>query len=400
MGVKINGVGCSLIDYLYTDIDFTDPSLEKFFSLKPGDGGITPGKLVFSEEFEAFAQTPFLDAVEVITRGREPDSINIGGPAIVALINASQLLWGKGDAINFYGAMGHDETGDKIIEILSGTSVNIDHYHRTDGISPSTIVLSDPAYDDGNGERAFINNIGAAWNLTPESLDNDFFGADVLLFGATGLTPAIHDNLTVLLKRGREQNCINVVTTVFDFRNEMKDPENRWPLGESDESYQYIDLLITDREEALRLTGENSIPAALSSFSGMGTSSAIVTSGAEEIHFYSKGGLFAPHSPSTLPISGQVGRELREGTIKGGDTTGCGDNFAGGVLASLAEQVEERKEGLDLTAACSWGVVSGGFTCFHVGGMFHEKTPGEKRETIQPYYESYMKQIGAGGGRI
>jgi len=93
-----------------------------------------------------------------------------------------------------------------------------------------------------------------------------------------------------------------------------------------------------------------------------------------------------------MPVSERVIREMKD--YQGGDTTGCGDNFAGGVIASI---VDQRYRGLrfpDLKEACSWGVVSGGFACFYMGGTWFEERPGEKLEKIVPYYESYREQIG------
>jgi hypothetical protein len=49
---------------------------------------------------------------------------------------------------------------------------------------------------------------------------------------------------------------------------------------------------------------------------------------------------------------------------------------------------------VDLTEACIWGIVSGGYTCFYMGGTYLEKTPGEKAGLITPYYEQYKRQIG------
>jgi sugar/nucleoside kinase (ribokinase family) len=76
-----------------------------------------------------------------------------------------------------------------------------------------------------------------------------------------------------------------------------------------------------------------------------------------------------------------------------GDTTGCGDNFVGGVLLSMIMQLEDRKELLDLVEACSWGVVSGGAACFYMGGTYAESEKGEKLSLISPYLKAYNKQI-------
>jgi sugar/nucleoside kinase (ribokinase family) len=92
-----------------------------------------------------------------------------------------------------------------------------------------------------------------------------------------------------------------------------------------------------------------------------------------------------------MPVSRRVVEENR--SYKGGDTTGCGDNFVGGVIASVVSQKYNGSDHPDLHEACCWGIVSGGFTCFYTGGTWFEEKPGEKLERIKPYYESYRQQI-------
>ena len=57
--IKISGTGCGLVDYLYLGVSFYSAEFRKFLSRKPGDGGLSPGKLVFTEELEAFAGIPY-----------------------------------------------------------------------------------------------------------------------------------------------------------------------------------------------------------------------------------------------------------------------------------------------------------------------------------------------------
>ena len=52
--IIISGAGCALADFLYTDISFNSPGFKKYLSKNPGDGGLSPGKLVFNEELEKF----------------------------------------------------------------------------------------------------------------------------------------------------------------------------------------------------------------------------------------------------------------------------------------------------------------------------------------------------------
>ena len=115
-----------------------------------------------------------------------------------------------------------------------------------------------------------------------------------------------------------------------------------------------------------------------------------------------------------MSVSAAVGKALQEG--KKGDSTGCGDNFAGGVIGSLARQKtlsdfplqgenkdtklsatspykrEDERGPFDLIEACRWGIVSGGFACFYYGGTYLEQKVGEKLSHLQELYDQYLEQ--------
>jgi len=389
--IIVSGVGCCLVDLLYNNIDFHSDLIRPYLSEARGDGGLTPGKLVFQEEFENYCGQPITEVLKKITAGRDHDKINIGGPSIVSLINLAQLTGKEKCEVRFYGRGGNDDIGEYLLNALKRTPVVLKDYKLTGNRTPSTVVLSDPNYDKGHGERMFINSIGAAWDFGPDELDDDFFSSDIVVFGGTALVPHIHDNLTLLLKKAKSTGCITVVNTVFDFRNEKKNPLKKWPLGESDDSYSYIDLLITDQEEALRLSGENDPVPALDFFRKNKVSSVIITNGSRNVVAYSDGRFFGYSDVVEMPVSQRVIDEIRN--YREGDTTGCGDNFVGGVVASVVGQLFDGNKIPDLVEACCWGVVSGGFTCFYMGGTWFETETGEKLKKIKPYYESYRKQI-------
>ena len=393
--IEVTGVGCCLVDYLYNNITFTSETFSKYLSKRSGDGGLTPGQLVFAEEFEKFSNQNFESAIREITHGKPPDKVNIGGPGIVALIHAAQMLENTGCRVRFYGGRGADEAGEYLQSSLAKTPVNIDNYKPVNGATPSTVVLSDPGFNEGTGERIFINSIGAAGNYLPEYLDDRFFASDVVVFGGTALVPAIHDNLTELLVRAKANGCVTVVNTVYDFRNQKANPGKKWPLGKSDESYRNTDLLITNHEEALRLSGKSKLKEAMQFFGNLGTGAVIVTNGAKNITlFAAKSSIFGETGLTEMPVSEAISEELNKSHL--GDTTGCGDNFAGGAIASLVLQLQNGSTKINLKEAASWGIVSGGFSCFYMGGTFHQKEPGEKRQQITPYYEAYLKQINEG----
>jgi sugar/nucleoside kinase (ribokinase family) len=389
--IIVSGIGCCLVDLLYNDIDFNSDAIGPYLSKKRGDGGLTPGHLVFQEEFEKYCGSSFDTIVNKITGGRPYDKINIGGPSVVSLINIAQLCDKETCEVRFYGRGGNDEIGKYLISALEKTPVVLKDYKLINNRTPSTVVLSDPAYDNGHGERAFLNSIGAAWDYKPEELEDDFFNSDIVVFGGTALVPHIHDHMTTLLKKAKSKGCITIVNTVFDFRNEKENPSEKWPMGESDESYSFIDLLVTDQEEAFRLSGEHDPQAAIKFFHEKKVSSLIITNGSKNISVYSDGRFFDEYSLKEIPVSRKVTDELK--SFQGGDTTGCGDNFVGGVIASVVKQMYNGVKQPDIKEACCWGTVSGGFACFYMGGTYFEENTGEKFARILPYYDSYKKQI-------
>ncbi len=416
--VRISGVGCCLLDRIYDNVDFQSETFRRYLSKTPGDGGLEPGKLTFEEELERFAGQSFVsDILPSLTDGRQADKENIGGPCIVALINASQVAYKESD-VCFYGCRGDDEVADKIMQRLCQTKLNLSHYRiEQHSETASTSVLSDPNFDGGHGERTFVNTIGASWHYLPSEVDDQFFNSDICIFGSTALVPRIHRGLTPLLKRAKEKGRLTVVGTVFDFISEKEHPERRWPMGDGDESYRHIDLLLVDHEEALRLSGKHDVCSALAFFREKGTGAVVITNGARDISLWADSPIFGRVEEQTMPVSEAVGKALRQG--RKGDSTGCGDNFAGGVIGSLARQMslslnptsekEERANDkcqnggwstangqcLDLKEACRWGIVSGGFACFYYGGTYIEKRAGEKFACLKELYDLYLMQTGA-----
>jgi sugar/nucleoside kinase (ribokinase family) len=391
---KISGTGCTLVDYLYSPVDFNNLEFRKYLSKSPGDGGLSPGKLVFKEEFDRFSGEAYMEVRHAITKGMDPIAVNIGGPSIVSLIHASQMLHGFPAEVSFYACKGNDAGGIFIENKLAETSLKIGNFKTGKYYTPFTDVLSDPDFDNGNGERIFINNIGAAWEMMTEDLGESFYESDIVVFGGTALVPNIHLALQKLLLKAKAKKAITVVNTVYDFLSEKKNPAKPWPLGSSVETYKYIDLLITDMEEGLRLSGTNDIHGALSFFKNIGVGAVIVTHGANLLHYFSNNKLFGNIQATSLPVSEKVISELLEDPKRKGDTTGCGDNFTGGVIASIARQLITSPSGVvNLKKAVALGVASGGFACFYNGGTFHEEYKGQKFGLVQNYYTDYLKQI-------
>jgi len=389
--IRISGTGCCLVDQIYPDIDFSDPKLANFMSHIKGDGGLFPGRLVFSEQFETFSGMDLKSSIDEMSIGSSEPVFNVGGPSIVALIHAAQMLQDIPSEVHFYGARGNDKVGEYLKSKLEKTPVALESFISIQGSTPSTIVLSDPGFNSGHGERIFINNIGAAWNFGPDNLDEHFFNSDIAVFGGTALVPKLHDGLSGLLERSKSAGSITVVNTVYDFRSELEHPGQKWSLGAGADSYRFIDLLIMDREEAQHLSGKEDLTESGIYLMDQGVSAVIITNGTDDTICNTRGRLFQMSGRTSYPVSEALISDLD--AYSGGDTTGCGDNFVGGVLASMAWQLSAGKQHIDLEECIAWGTVSGGYGCFHLGGTLIEKEPGQKLEKIRPYFNRFLNQI-------
>ena len=386
--IRVHGTGCALVDSLYDSVDFQGHEFKKWMSQREGDGGLFPGGLVFANALSNFAQTPYPAILASLCQGKAPKSTNIGGPGIVPLIHAQQV---RGDApiqYRFSGALGRDVHGVAFRQLLAEARFSDEGFCSTSQPTPCTDVLSDPLYDDQQGERTFINTIGAAGEFGPQSLPEDFFQANILVFGGTALVPPLHDSLQELCRRGREQGAFVLVNTVYDFRNESLSPGMPWPLVED---YSCIDLLIMDKEEACKISGLHQPEFALDYFIHQGCGAVIITQGADAVLFSSGNSMhFAPCSLSVLPTCHAASDAVSKMTHPR-DTTGCGDNFVGGVIDSLAKQMLKDSP-IHLEMAVKEGVIAGGLALSILGGVCYEEHPGEKAKALKSLGEAYQKQ--------
>lgn len=394
--MNISGAGCCLIDSIYMHCSYDDPTFASLWSRKRGDGGLIEGGLVFSEDLERFAQKPYREILESLTGGHDPHVVNLGGPAVVALIGAAQILARDGVPVSFYGAVGNDRLADTVRSTLAATPLHYQLNTIEGAPTATTEVFDDPSKRAGKGERSFINTIGAAGHFGPEDIPQEFYQADIVLLGGTALVPQLHDGLHTVLARAKDHGCITVVGTVYDFRNEKKNPDKRWPLGDHS-AYRNIDLLITDEEEALKLTGTSDVMLAAQELISYGLGALIITRGALDMIVWSSGAIIEKTPVDTRPVSAYMDELMFEDPSIRKDTTGCGDNFVGGVLASLAKQLGQKETGsVSMNEICAWGAASGGFTCTYHGGTYHEKQIGEKANCLEPVVRDYLQRMERG----
>ena len=184
------------------------------------------------------------------------------------------------------------------------------------------------------------------------------------------------------------KGAFTVVNTVFDFPNEKKNPEKPWPLGDTLKSLPLIDLLVMDYEEAKRISGQEDFEKITEFYKSNGASAFIITHGSEPSFVYSSGETFKAIE-TLMPVCSGISEDFEKNPELRGDTTGCGDNFVGATIASVAKQMLEKTEKLSLTEAALWGTISGGFACYYTGGTYFENYSGEKQEKMNSLFELY-----------
>ena len=432
---RVNAAGCSLVDNLYGRVSFDSDIYKNLSSRKIGDGGLPTGGLTFAEALTSFAgktKEDYPELLSTLSGGIGPDNSNIGGPGIVPIIHAAQVRRNPNIKYRFSGVLGRDENGRRITSLMEKAGFPMDDYFVSDLATPCTDVLSDPTFDGGRGERTFINTIGAAAAFSPEFLPPDFFDAEVLLFGATALVPPLHDALDTLCRRGREAGAFVMVSTVFDFRNEARMKGRPWPFVND---YGNIDLLAMDREESLKISGRSSPDEAALWFLEQGCGAVVITQGADNVLLRAgKNGPFAETARTSMPTC-RYADEVVASLDHPRDTTGCGDNFVGGLIDSVAHQLAgegaaaETADGtlgnaaktdaaessasrpasspagkkysetgrrfplLNLEEAVISGTAAGSFALTCLGGVYYEKKPGEKLASMKPYLEAYRREL-------
>ena len=388
--MRISGVGCCVLDVLH-DVPpgEGEARMARYLSRVAGDGGLVRGGAVLRSALEERFGRPVAEVVADVA-GSARSTITLGGVAAAGLIAAAQLLRGEGIDVRFYANLSDDEDGALVRRLLSRTPLSMERVGWRHGRYPKTHILNERG-DGGTGERTFIAEAGVSEELAlaPEDLDRAFFESEVALFSAIWWEPRLCSRLTSLLAECKRAGAVTVVGTAFD--PSRSDDRSRWALGDSDEAYRYVDALVVNQTEALLHSGETELGRALEFFRRAGVGACVVTEGVDPVLYWSGGRPFAP-ADGRLPIPEAILRDKASGALPTGDSVGCGDNFAGGVVASVALQ---RKAGraLDLREAVLLGNLSGGIASTHAGGVFYERHPGEKRELLRKYRLLYERQL-------
>jgi sugar/nucleoside kinase (ribokinase family) len=259
-------------------------------------------------------------------------SLVVGGSAAITAVAAARL----GLCVALAAAIGADPAGEFMLGQL--TSAGVD----TSGVTVSGLATGMTVALAHAGDRAILTAIGAMTALTAEDVRPDLLAAarHVHVSSYFLLEESLGPGLAGLLATARTSGSTTSLDTNWD-------PAGRWGSAQLRGALPHIDILLPNEEEALRLSGERTLDAAVTALTSAGP--AVVAKLGVRGAMYAADGRVGCISPPPLPDGGFV------------DATGAGDCFNAGLIAGLLR-------GLDLTAAARLGCAVGSASTRAAGG--------------------------------
>lgn len=181
-------------------------------------------------------------------------TLTLGSSSAIFASNLSSL----GAKVAFLGKIGRDAFGELVLSSLQAKQVDTSMIIQDESLATgATIVLN-----FGN-DRAMVTHPGAMDHLSFDEIGIDQLKqARHLHFSSYFLQPKIKPNVGKLFKQAKELG----LTTSFDAQ---WDPAEKWDL---DLSYvlPYVDVFLPNEVEALNLTAEKTLAAALEKLGRLG----------------------------------------------------------------------------------------------------------------------------------
>lgn len=231
--------------------------------------------------------------------------ITPAGPAGGTAVTLAKL----GASVRGAGAIGTDELGDVMLELLGRFGVDASLLVRREDVQTSASVL--PIRPDGS--RPAFHVVGA--NATYASADAPWEAieqADYLHLGAPEFMGG--EEAAKILSFAREHG---VVTSADILAPAEQAAAIRDWVGAA---FAHLDYLLPNEEQVLALSGERELEAGCRALREQGIGCIAATRGAE----------------GALVLDREGPRPVRAFDVEVVDTTGCGDAFSAGFLRGLA----------------------------------------------------------------
>ncbi len=310
---KILGIGNALVDVMTIIED--DKILDKFSLPKGSMTLVNEQKSALIKETTSGFKTAFTS----------------GGSAANTIHGLAKLNANTG----FIGSIGRDKTGDIFEEDMKKAGVN-NILFRRESVTGTTVALISQ-----DSQRTFATHLGAAVELEPEDLREEYFKQyNILYFEGYQI---INKPLVVKACNLATQNNMEIAVDLASYNVVDDNKENFIEIIE-----EYIDIVFANEDEAKSLTGLEP-GKALGKIADM-CNIAVIKTGKEG---------------SLIQRSEEL---IRVGTlpIECKDTTGAGDLYASGFLYGYAG-------GLELDKCGSLGTLLAGNVIEMVGARIPDK---------------------------
>jgi sugar/nucleoside kinase (ribokinase family) len=212
-----------------------------------------------------------------------------------------------GLAVLSVGAVGTDDAGRVLVEMLERFGVDCSGLQRREDVQTSSTIL--PIRP--NGDRPALHVIGANGTQSLDDVPWDAISSAGFLHvgGPEFLGP---ENATEILRRAQEAGTVTTCDILAD----------GWPelLDMLAPALEHVDYLFPNEEQAVALTGASGWEEAARALLDRGIGTVVVTRGAEGAAIVSADGV--EHVPAV------------ETDVV--DTTGCGDAFVAGFIRGLS----------------------------------------------------------------
>lgn len=283
-----------------------------------------------------------------------------GAPANVAAAIAKL----GGDAA-FAGKVGNDPFGHFLKQTLEEVKVDTSMLLFDDEL-PTTLAFVSLKKD---GERDFVFNRGADANLSVDELPK-LSGTNVKIIhmgSATGLLGGkLTETYLQLIKKAKERNIF--ISFDPNFRVDLWKGREKEFIAQCMKCIPYADLVKVSEEEALLISGKNTLDAAL-----------------EELHMFGAGTItITLGKDGTLISDGMETFKVASMPIKSVDSTGAGDAFIGALLYQLAQQKKPKDAVIhkgEMEAMVAFANKVGAITCARFGAISALPNLGEVQKT-------------------
>ena len=248
--------------------------------------------------------------VETIPEGQggalvEQIRITPAGPAGGTAVTLAKL----GASVRSAGAIGTDELGDVMLELLDRHGVDASLLVRRQDVQTSASVL--PIRPDGSrpafhvvGANATYSSADAPWEAIEQS-DHLHLGAPEFMGG---------EEAAKILSFARDHGVVTSADILAP--SEQAAAILDWIAP----AFAHLDYLLPNDEQVLALTGESELVAGCRSLIGRGIGCVAATCGAD----------------GAVVVEAETEQHVPAFSVDVVDTTGCGDAFSAGFLRGVA----------------------------------------------------------------